>query len=924
MRLHNRLMLLATSLMLSSLWAGPAQAEWIQQYSAMGDGNDIFAISAVDDQHAVAVGVDSSTGNQSPLVLYTSNGGTQWSKGTLPGQFSFLLTLSMVDSKTVYGGGLGLYKSSNGGQSYESITASGLTAFTSVIGLDAVNASYAYGVSESTVFFTNNGMQWQKTDTGVAPEFVGVDFINSTTGWICGGLRTEITETDPYSGEEKVVGYDIQHDGTVMRTKDAGKTFEAMTIGAPCYFSAITFVDENIGIAVAQSNDKPNFFKRTTDSGKTWVDVALPAHNYGDWQYVTQVVMLDPLTGYAAGSVGQPEGGYGNKAVVISTFDGGSTWSFVQEAEQSGTYFDITFPCKHTGWVAGSWGQIWKYDDGVGCDPVNPPDPDAIGEDGVSQDVVEQDVFTWGSVLGTFGDDVLVNPGSSPLGESDSGGTGPIIGENDDNCRDVTTTTSCSTSGDANPLLVWPLMALLTVLLWLARKHRARSVVAMLAMIAMVGCGEEETQTICEESDTGIASTLPDIVSPDPDATGTPQAFSCGLPMGSARPELAPGEGRSFDTNNVIVFVKQHEGGGSDLYLTTEDGKQTVALTAFNDPSVEVQYPSWSPDRSRIAFVSNYRSDYSVRPFNVFLISVDATLCYQVTPDISLTTLAQDSDETATITGSFRFGTGAIANPVAGARVTHTRGQGSVLTGSGGEFIISVPPGTGKLVVRGQVNGITIVGSADFEVQDGENLVLETPLVGTAQPELTFGPLRWSFDGQSVYSMVDEQIRLMNAIDMNSGAMAPFLESESDSVVSFATFPRRNLIAVAYRSTPALMTLLDPEDDYDAAYEFEFPGQTEESTVSVSPLHFFASVQNDHLVLLGAEESGEIGLRTIEATGLSGLVPHQLDWNLTGDKIVVTVASGTKTNLLVVDVNSNGSRAITTDGTNSMPAWGGR
>jgi photosystem II stability/assembly factor-like uncharacterized protein len=904
-----------------------SRAEWVLQHSMPGDGNDVTAISAIDDDIAAAVGISSQGGNSQPLVLSTKNGGAQWAQGSLPGQFSFVLTLVMTDPKTVYGGGLGLYKSSNGGQTYAAVTAPGLSGFTTIMGLDAPNPNYAYAVSESNVFYTNNGLQWQKTATGIAPELVGVDFIDSTTGWVCGGLRDEIKETDPFSGQEKVVGYNIRNDGVVMRSTDAGKTFEPMTIGAPCYFSAITFADANIGIAVAQSNDKPYFLRRTTDAGRTWTDVALPVHPYGAWQYLTKVVMLNPLKGFAAGSVGVPEGGYGNKAVVISTADGGSTWSLVSEAERQGVFYSITFPCEHTGWVSGNFGQIVKFQDGIGCKPYVGPGEDAItGEDGYG-DAVEQDLFSWGSVFGTFGEDTLISAGSAPgKPEEDTGGSGPIIGPGEKDCREVTTTGDCSTrSGSSAGLL---LLVFLTLVLASSRWLRRRGTIALTLVCVMafgVSCGSEQTSLVCDDPpDSSIPSTLPDLAVPNEDTGNGGSSFACGLPVNGTPTSFSNTERRHFDSQNLIVFVRQHAHGGSDLYVTTEDGKQTAALTAFDSPEVEVLYPSWSPDRTHIAFVSNYRSDFNVKPYNVFVLRLDGSACYQVSPDIPLAMVADSAAQTASVIGTFRFGIGAVANPVPGARVTHTRGTTSTTTGAGGEFLVTVPPGEGRIVVRGQVNGVTIVGSADYSAADGEEVYLEAPVVGTAQPPLSFGLLMWSTDSQYIYTMITEQLKLLHAVEVNSGAMETLLQSAEDSVTTFAPMPLNHLIAVSYRSTPEAYRLLDIEKPEKPVYTFDFPGQTGDSIVAVSPQHFLASVQGSKLVVLGAESDGEIGLRDVNAPGLSGVVPGQMDWSLTGDKLVVTVATGARTNLLVVDVNTNTAKAITTDGASRMPAWAGR
>ncbi len=905
-------------------------AEWINQNQTMGDGNDLVGVAAVDDQNAVAVGIENTSGSQKPIIYWTKNGGDAWQTTALPGQFAFALTVTMPDQMNVWAAGLGIFKSSNGGQGFEAVQVAGMGMFAMMNQIYAPSSNYIYGVAESKVYFTPNaGLGWDSTDTGIDPSLICLHFINNTTGWVAGGTQEEVVEQDPYSGQDTVIGYNVLNDGVIMKTTDGGHSFTPVQVGTPYYYTQITFIDENIGLAVASTNEEPStVLRRTTDGGQSWTNVSLPTHERGPVVALTKPVMVNPVVGYVGGSVGQTPVSMGNSAVILKTTDGGSTWKFVPEAERQGGYYGIAFPCEHAGFAVGNWHQIIKFDDGQGCNPGPIPGEDVTTGDSTGGDVVDSDVWTWGKVVGTFGDDALITPGSAPGNETGDDVTSDglsILDPDNPNCQEVKESSGCSISTQGSGLEWFLLLALLLAGIALRRRTHFGVLVVMVALgtVALTGCGSESTKLVCEEAEADIPSSLPDLVSQEDTGTAT-TPFACGLGMGEAPAVFGNTSKRTASMNNLIAYVKQHAEGGSDIYLTTDDGSQEVALTRFNDPEVSVLYPSWSPDRQFLAFISNYRATFSSKRWNVFVVSVDGSACYAITPGVDLMRVFEPSMETATVTGSFRFGTGAIANPVVGGTVAHTGGTTTALTAGGGAFTVAVPPGSGTLVLRGVVNGVQVVGTTDYEVEDGGVFDAES-VVAQAEPEVTYGPLYWSLDGATLYTLIDEQIKLLYAINSNTGEKAPFLDIEEDTVATFSPFPDEPWAAVAYRSQPNFYEILDLSgEEPETLYEFTFDGQTADSVVTISPMRFLASVQGDKVILLGANGAGDLEAKDITPGSLSGILPEQIDWSLTGDKIVLTVSNGDKTNLLVVDINDGTSTAITSDGLSSMPAWFGK
>jgi photosystem II stability/assembly factor-like uncharacterized protein len=903
------------AILFSQLYSVPADAAWEQQYELFGNGNTVVAIAAGGGKNAVAFGQKSEMGSGKPLLLVTKDG-TNWTESKPPGDFAFMLTLSMPDENYVYGGGLGMYQSSDGGSTWKAITLPGGGGmFTTVERLHAIDPVHVYAVSEANVFYTPNSLNWESTKATIDDVTLSaVFFASSQLGWVAGGKKEEIIEED-WEGNEIVVGYDIKPKGIVMQTTDGGKNFLPLVIGANEYFRHITFVNDSIGWAVASSNDNPYYLKKTTDSGTTWIDVQLPSMPDGEWLVLSRIVFTSPLEAWAAGAIGDPEydlDNMSNKAVVIHTGDGGMSWDFDGEAESSGGYMDIDFANPHFGWAVGTFGKIMAFTDGTEWVPPDLTGDDIVeqpGDDGMGQ----EDVFSWGTVFGVFSEeDVLIGENSYPGG---SGG-GINVGIDDPKCSTETRHSGCRTGPRSIPGTLPVLLLLLAIIVSL--RGRASGIpAAMVLVLLTAACGQDKEVKICEEPDLAEKAPLSDITD-DGLQLGS---FSCG-PTSASQPIVFGGtEARLNDRNNYIAFVRQHEEGGSDLFLLSSDGQEEIQLTEFNDPKVTVRNPSWSPDRKAIAFGSDFRQEFNDKRLNVFVIALDRSACYQLTPSIAETRFSEDS-KTATLTGTFRYGQGAIASPVGNAIVGHPALSETALTGPGGEFSLTVPAGAGTIVMRGEVNGIQVKGLADYSAEAGTLVDLE-PTNGSVESLFTINRLHWSNSGAQLFAFVSEKSDSLFAIETTSGEASLYLQLEEDKVVVFAPLPEQDLAVVAMNSDPTLYSVYSLSETPEVIYQFTFDGQTADSLVSVSPMRFLATLQGESLLLFGADSTGALATHEITPDNLSGLIPGQLDWSLTGTHLIATVEAAGKTNLMLIDVNARIAKALTTDGRSSMPAWYG-
>jgi len=170
--------------------------------------------------------------------------------------------------------------------------------------------------------------------------------------------------------------------GTVLRTVDAGKSFEAVAIPGGEFLTAIRFADANHGWALGWHT-----VYRTDDGGKTWqlqpaaggtnlnglavldANTAWLAGHYGcvqqtidagktwttlnDYSELHAVTMVTDKVGYAGAESG----------AILRTDDGGRTWRFLT-VPRGKSIEAIHFIDADTGWAVGDWGHIVRTTDG--------------------------------------------------------------------------------------------------------------------------------------------------------------------------------------------------------------------------------------------------------------------------------------------------------------------------------------------------------------------------------------------------------------------------------------------------------------------------------------------------------------------------------------------------------------------------------
>jgi photosystem II stability/assembly factor-like uncharacterized protein len=254
---------------------------WVKQETGVEQGV-LNAICFVETEMAVAVGQDHGT--RAPLVLWTADGGRNWSRATLPlgqGQ-GYLRSVIFANDGTGWGVG------------------------------------HDYDESESLLWRSSDLCAWtaQSHPIQEGARLSAIAFPTAMVGYAVGVIRRESEK--PF----------------MLKTANGGDTWTEV---APPLTEGtlldIFFLDEQIGWVVGVSGDDGLVLK-TTDGGTSWE----MTHVHYSPLYFKRVVFLDLLRGFALGGI---EIGDKYYSALWETQDGGATWNEWYKTEQSITCLNV-------------------------------------------------------------------------------------------------------------------------------------------------------------------------------------------------------------------------------------------------------------------------------------------------------------------------------------------------------------------------------------------------------------------------------------------------------------------------------------------------------------------------------------------------------------------------------------------------------
>ena len=230
--------------------------------------------------------------------------------------------------------------------------------------LDA-NTGYIIGDSSHVLKTTNSGLNWFNLNTDTSPNdyFTGIHFLNTDTGYICGGFMNGIGTSKILKTTNAGLNWYIQHqngfefyfsihfvnamtgftggyDGKFYKTTNGGLNWTDMYVTGVSIWTII-FINQDTGFIAGDLG----MIRRTTNCGDSWT--LMPS---GTNQRIASLFFTDYFNGY----------GVCDSEVVIKTTNGGLNWTSQMLGNLIG-YESVYFINSNTGFAVGNWWEIATY-----------------------------------------------------------------------------------------------------------------------------------------------------------------------------------------------------------------------------------------------------------------------------------------------------------------------------------------------------------------------------------------------------------------------------------------------------------------------------------------------------------------------------------------------------------------------------------
>ncbi|MDP3149198.1 MAG: YCF48-related protein [Ignavibacteria bacterium] len=204
-------------------------------------------------------------------------------------------------------------------------------------------------------------LTWGQTDKPLSPDYrnhINIpkyskeNFPLQQQTVISGGVWTELNPKVPRVHYLCIhfasidTGWAVGVEGTIIRTVDAGKTWE--TIKCPVNEILLNVNSYNSKVVIITGFN--GTVLRSEDSGLTWEIPQMPDSITSD---LWRVVMLNDTLGWMSGK----------GAVLLKTTDAGQTWKRVVTNYPNYNYWFVSFYKEKFGYIAGDYGKVLKTDD---------------------------------------------------------------------------------------------------------------------------------------------------------------------------------------------------------------------------------------------------------------------------------------------------------------------------------------------------------------------------------------------------------------------------------------------------------------------------------------------------------------------------------------------------------------------------------
>jgi photosystem II stability/assembly factor-like uncharacterized protein len=266
-------------------WAAEAFGQILFTRDGGGNWNRRFAGSPYghfwgidclpDNLNCWAVG-DADQSNNTGMIYHSADGGDRWTlqfQGNL-GDLQIIYDVAAMNSQVVVAvGALGIYRTVNGGQSWNRINSPGLLSGVTFVG----TTGYAVGNSGIILKSTDSGQTWVRQHQDIYPgSLMATSFSDASRGW--------------------AVGFDA----TVLRTSNGGQTWVDSSQGVPSDVNLLAVQAVSSNTAWIGGGPVDGYLARTSDGGQTWVRERLPDPPFS----VSGIAFITEDFGWAGGHVG--------------------------------------------------------------------------------------------------------------------------------------------------------------------------------------------------------------------------------------------------------------------------------------------------------------------------------------------------------------------------------------------------------------------------------------------------------------------------------------------------------------------------------------------------------------------------------------------------------------------------------------------
>ncbi len=284
-------------------------------------------------------------------IFRTEDGGATW-KNVFTHTGTYFRSVLFVDDKHGFAGNLGagltpsiddknaLYETKDGGDTWAAVTTITGADMPGICNLTALDDKHLFAVGRANgpanlLSSSDGGATWTSIDLSAKfSMLIDARFTSPTEGILAG----QNADTPAVC--------------TIMHTADGGKTFDTVFASkvpnSLCW--KLSFPTKDVGyVSVEDSGSGPPTFGKTTDGGKTWVELPLPTDGSPKAAYpAIGIGFLTDKIGWISSE--DP------KKPNYRTFDGGLTWEVTPDL--TGPVNRFRFLDRNTAYAIGA--SVWK------------------------------------------------------------------------------------------------------------------------------------------------------------------------------------------------------------------------------------------------------------------------------------------------------------------------------------------------------------------------------------------------------------------------------------------------------------------------------------------------------------------------------------------------------------------------------------